>query len=75
MLRRARSLLLAISGAPDGLALAKDGRLYLARQFAGDVVEINPTSGVVLRTVASIFFAAALATDPLSGDLFVSQTR
>ena len=58
---------------PAGLAFAS-GRLYLARQGTGDVVEISPQSGQILRTVATgINNATGLATDPLSGDLFVSQ--
>jgi hypothetical protein len=55
-----------------GLAFTKDGRLYLARQHAGDVVEVDPSNGAKLRTVATIAHATGLATDPLSGDLFVS---
>ena len=62
-----------IPGLIGGLAFTKDGRLYLARNDAGDVVEIDPSNGTVIRTVASIFAAGGLATDPLSGDLFVSQ--
>jgi hypothetical protein len=62
-------------GAIAGLAFTKDGRLYLARQVAagGDVVEIDPSNGAILRRVALISHATGLATDPLSGDLFVSQ--
>ncbi len=64
-----------ITGAIVGLAFTKDGRLYLARRDAGDVLEINASNGAVIRTVvASIVRATGLATDPLSGDLFVSQT-
>jgi hypothetical protein len=63
----------AIPGLIGGLAFTKDGRLYLARNDAGDVVEIDPSNGTVIRTVAFIFAAGGLATDPLSGDLFVSQ--
>lgn len=62
-------------GAIAGLAFTKDGRLYLARQLAagGDVVEVDPTNGAIMRRVAFISHATGLATDPLSGDLFVSQ--
>ena len=63
----------AIPGAILALAFTKDGRLYLTRQNAGDVLEIDPSNGTVIRTVASIARATGLATDPLSGDLFVSQ--
>ena len=64
-----------IGGVIAGLAFTKDGRLYLDRQLAsgGDVVEINPTNGALIREVALIPSATGLATDPLSGDLFVSQ--
>jgi kumamolisin len=64
---------------PHGLAFSKDGQhLYLARQFcgnAGDVVEISTADAHVIRNVApasSIPCATGIATDPLSGDLFVT---
>jgi len=64
---------LAISGSPAGIAFSKDGRLYVARQASGDVVEISATTGVVLRVVATdLPGATGIATDPLSGDLFVT---
>jgi sugar lactone lactonase YvrE len=64
----------AIPGRPAGLTFAKDGRLYAARQFSADVIEINPTTGVLVRVVASdMSFATGIATDPLSGDLFVTS--
>jgi hypothetical protein len=64
----------AIPGAIAGMSFTKDGSLYLARQSSADVVQIDTTSGAVLRTVATgLTFATALATDPISGDLFVSQ--
>ena len=64
----------AIEGRPAGLTFSKDGRLYAARQFSADVVEISPTTGVVLRVVATdMSFATGIATDPLSGDLFVTS--
>ena len=60
------------------LAFSKDGQhLYLARQFCGsggDVVEVSTTTGAVLRTLTALSCATGLATDPLSGDLFVSQS-
>ncbi len=60
------------------LAFSKDGQhLYLARQFCGnggDVVEVSTTNGAVLRTLATLSCATGLATDPISGDLFVSQS-
>jgi len=64
----------AISGGATGLTFGKDGKLYLARQSAGDVVQIDTSTGAILRTVATnTCGATGIATDPLSGDLFVSQ--
>jgi sugar lactone lactonase YvrE len=64
-----------IPGDIKGLAISRDGRIYLARYEAGDVVELDPATGAVRRTVATgIRCALGLAFDPLSGDLFVSQS-
>lgn len=61
-------------GMATGLAFDKSGRLYMARGTRHDVVEINPTSGEVLRTVVSgLPCPVGLATDPIGGDLFVSN--
>ena len=61
-------------GRSTGLAFTKDGRLYMARQSLGDVVQIDPFTASMLGTAASgINNATGLAVDPLSGDLFVSQ--
>jgi sugar lactone lactonase YvrE len=62
-----------IPGYPAGLAFAKDGSLFCARQQTGDVVQLDPSTGAILRTVATIPFATGIATDPLTGDLFVSD--
>ena len=63
-----------IPGRPSGIAFSKDGRLYAARQFANDVIEISPTTGEKLRVVASnLGGATGIATDPVSGDLFVTS--
>lgn len=63
-----------IPGGPRGMAIARDGSIYVARYGRGDVVQVDPGSGAVLRTVATgMPCATALAIDPLSGDLFVSQ--
>jgi len=62
-----------IDNSPAGIAFGKDGRLYLARQSTNDVVELDPSTGAIIRTVATdISCATGIATDPLSGDLFVS---
>jgi uncharacterized repeat protein (TIGR01451 family) len=61
-------------GQAEGLAFDKTGRLYMARGTQHDVVELNPASGEVIRTVVSgLPCPVALATDPISGDLFVSN--
>lgn len=57
-----------------GLAFGKDGSLFLARQGNGDVVQLDAKTGTVIRMVATVSLATGLATDPLSGDLFVSNT-
>ena len=65
-------------GVPAGLAWDRDGRLYMARRNpgAGDVIEISPADGNHIRTIASDFpCAIGLATDPVSGDLFVSNNH
>ena len=65
-----------LPGGPSGLAIGRDGRLYLARGGTGDVVEIDPANGRILRSVAGgIRCATGLAVDPVSGDLFVSQNQ
>ncbi|MFL5801444.1 MAG: OmpL47-type beta-barrel domain-containing protein, partial [Roseiflexaceae bacterium] len=64
----------AISGSPVGLAFTRDGRLYMTRPGAGDVVEVNPSTGAIIRTVAAGQQGyTGLATDPISGDLFVTN--
>ncbi|MGH7185992.1 MAG: hypothetical protein ACREIB_06935, partial [Pseudomonadota bacterium] len=56
--------------------VSKGGKLYAARASTGSgisgvIVEINPTTGAVLRTLASgLPCPFNLALDPLSGDLF-----
>lgn len=60
-----------IAGRPTGLAFAKDGRLYATLIDGAAVVELDPVTGAVVRTVATVFNPLALATDPVSGDLFV----
>jgi sugar lactone lactonase YvrE len=61
-------------GQAAGLTFDKTGRLYMARGTQHDVVELNPASGEIIRTVASgLPCPVGLATDPISGDLFVSN--
>jgi hypothetical protein len=61
-------------GKAAGLAFGADGRLYMARADMARVDEVNPANGSTIRTVASTLACpTALATDPLSGDLFASN--
>jgi uncharacterized repeat protein (TIGR01451 family) len=61
-------------GQAAGLAFDKSGRLYMARGTQHDVVELNPASGDLIRTVVDgLPCPVGLATDPISGDLFVSN--
>lgn len=62
-----------IAGSPTGIAFTKDGRLYAALQVAGAVVELDPSTGSVIRTVATMCSPTGIAVDPKSGDLFVTE--
>jgi sugar lactone lactonase YvrE len=66
-----------MSGILAGLAFGQSGGLYAARWTAartGDVVQLDPATGRVLRQVVSgLACPTGLAVDPLSGDLFVSS--
>jgi sugar lactone lactonase YvrE len=64
-----------IPGGIEGLVASADGELYLARYSTGDIVQVDPDTGDVLRTVASVPCATGLAIDPVSGDLFVSENQ
>jgi sugar lactone lactonase YvrE len=60
---------------PHGMAFGKDGHLYLNLVDIGEVVQLDPSNGTIIRTVATgMPVASALATDPLTGDLFVDQS-
>jgi sugar lactone lactonase YvrE len=65
------------SGHLTGLAFGHAGQLYAARWTngrLGDVVELDPGDGSVVRTViAGLQCPTGLAVDPRSGDLFVSE--
>ncbi len=69
-----------------GLAFGKDGELYATQVattgnvYTGAVVQVDTSTGAVVRTVAvgsnsanGLTCAWGLATDPLSGDLFVDD--
>jgi kumamolisin len=65
----------------ETLAFGLDGKLYAAQNattgnfFTGAVIEINPATGALVRTVASsITCASFVVTDPASGDLFVNDS-
>ena len=58
---------------PLGLAFGKDGELYAALPYEGLIVELDPATGQVLRDVASVGLPLGIATDPLTGDLFVTS--
>jgi sugar lactone lactonase YvrE len=64
-----------VPGRITGLAFNAAGQLYLARYSPGDVVQINPRNGRVIRVVASVRCATGLAVDPVSGSLFVSEDQ
>jgi hypothetical protein len=60
-----------------GLAFVKTGQLFGVRYQAGDLNQLDPATGAIVRglnppntTYPCIF---GLATDPLSGDLFFSE--
>ena len=70
----ADTLVAAGLGKAAGLAFGADGRLYMARADQARVDEINPGNGTVVRTVVSgLPCPTALATDPISEDLFASN--
>jgi len=53
------------------VVFGKDGNLYGTTFSPASVVQIDPTSGAIVRTVASGYSCpSGLAVDPLSGDLF-----
>jgi sugar lactone lactonase YvrE len=68
-----------IGRAINGLTFGVDGRLYASRltgERTGDIVELDPSDGSVVRSLTDEFpCPAALATDPLTGDLYVSTLR
>ncbi len=70
----------AIGPTLSGMAFDKDGHLFASRAATtgnfttGAVLEIDPTNGTVVRTVAAdLTCPQTLAVDPLSGDLFTDD--
>ena len=68
------SRIATLDDSPSGLAFDKHGNLYALRFNDLDLVQLDPTTGAVLRTGIAHFDnnPRGLATDPLSGDLFVT---
>jgi PKD repeat protein len=58
---------------PVGLAFGKDGELYAVLDEENRVVQVDPLTGAVHRTVAEIPVPLGISTDPVSGDLFVTS--
>jgi pro-kumamolisin-like protein/Big-like domain-containing protein/outer membrane protein with beta-barrel domain len=61
-----------LTPALGGLVYGKDGSVYATLGGeAGEIVQVNPTTGTLLRVVASgVTCPGGLTVDPLSGDLF-----
>jgi hypothetical protein len=66
------NLLTTLSPGLGGFIYGKDGSVYAAEGGeGGSIIQINPATGAVLRTVAGgLTCPGGLAIDPLSGDLF-----
>lgn len=58
---------------PLGLAFGKDGELYAVLNADSEVVQVDPLTGEVVRDVAPVGDPLGIATDPVSGDLFVTS--
>jgi hypothetical protein len=61
-----------LGGNSQGLAFDKSGHLFVAHVNDNKVLELDPTTGAVLRTVANIGCPTGMAVDPLSGDLLLT---
>ncbi len=56
-----------------GLTFTKDGRFYVGMNGGGQILELNPATGAVIRVVAQMPDGVLdMHQDPLSGDLFVT---
>src|SRR5262249_3874440 len=65
------NLLATLNPTFGNIVFGKDGSLYGTHFSPSNIVQIDPTTGTVLRTLASGFPCPnALTVDPLSGDLF-----
>jgi DNA-binding beta-propeller fold protein YncE len=63
-----------LGGRPAGLAFDASDHLYVVRFQTKDVLQVDPETGQVLRTVVrGLSCPFGLAPDPVSGDLFVTE--
>jgi hypothetical protein len=62
-----------IPGLPVGIAFDPQGHLFVARASARDVVQVNTTTGAVVRTVASNLSCPLGLAAEATGDLLLSQ--
>ncbi|MDX6224602.1 MAG: hypothetical protein QOE64_978, partial [Frankiales bacterium] len=60
------------SGLPGGIAFDPAGRLFIARRNAGDIVQVDPANGVILKTVAKQLRCPLGLASEATGDLLVS---
>ncbi len=64
-----------LGGAVLAVNFSKSGRLYVIVQNPNELVELDPATGHLVRVVTTLSTCyAGAATDPLSGDLFVTST-
>ena len=70
---------LSTGNVQTGLAFGKDDRLFAALYQAGDIDEVDPSTGAFIRqlnpTGTTYPCVIGLAEDPMSGDLFFGQTN
>lgn len=52
---------------PDGLAIDDAGRLYLALYFAGEVLRLDPSTGVACRLARGLTLPTSVAIPPAGG--------
>jgi streptogramin lyase len=68
---------LSIGNVQTGLTWGRHGQLFAARFQAGDIAQIDPTTGALVRDLVApgtYPCVTNLATDPGSGDIFFGQT-
>lgn len=64
----------AESGAPDGLALAPDGSVYVAMFGGGNVLRVDPAGAVVERITVPVAQVTACTLDPTGTALFITTS-